>query len=93
MKSFKEMITECSLEDYNDIQLLRKGMQEELKAITLYENMADKASDDRLRLLFLDIADEEQVHCAEFEELLELIDETWEESEDKAQNELTDIGI
>lgn len=58
----------------NDAQILRKGIEEELKAVSLYENLAEKAKSPKVKKLMLDVAKEEKVHIGEFETLLDSID-------------------
>jgi rubrerythrin len=89
MKTFKKLMNEDhDLKGCSDLQLLRKGMVEELKAINLYEKMAGVAKDGRVRDMFMDIAHEEKVHAGEFEALMEKMDSTWEEAEEEAEEEL-----
>jgi rubrerythrin len=85
--STKSLNEGCELRGLNDVQLLRKGMIEEIEAINLYERAAEKATDPRVRELFLDIAEEEKVHMVEFEELMERFDPSWEEAEEKGEEE------
>ena len=88
MKTFKNMIKEDhDLKGASDLQLLRKGIVEELKAINLYEKIAGIAKDGRVRTMFMDIAHEEKVHAGEFEALMEKMDSTWEEAEEEAEEE------
>ena len=92
MKTYKQLTEEIlNFENWSDNQLIRKGMVEELKAINLYETLAAQAKDSRVKELFLDIAQEEKVHAHEFEELLERIDNTWEEAEEDAEEEIEDM--
>ena len=71
-----------------DAQMLRKGIEEELKAATLYENLAGKAKSSDVKKLFLDIAKEEKVHIGEFETLLEKLDPEYEEAEKEGEGEV-----
>jgi len=93
MKKFKEVINEdhVDVKDMSDVQLCRKGMVEEIKAINLYEQMAAQATDARVRELLLDIAEEEKVHMVEFEELMERLDPSWEEVEEEGEQESEDM--
>lgn len=77
----------------SDKEILRVGILAEIDAINLYEQLATKASDSRVKELMLDIAQEEKVHFGEFEGLLELIDPEHEPAEDEAEEELEDMGI
>jgi rubrerythrin len=88
IQSFKTKLNEShGVEGLNDIQLLRKGMIEEIKAINLYEQAAQQAKNPMIRELFLDIAEEEKVHMVEFEELMERFDPSWEEAEEEGEEE------
>jgi len=100
MKTFKRIARELRKvnEDHgvpfdkmNDMQLMRKGMEEELKAINLYEKMADQATDPAVRKLLLDITYEEKVHSEEFEKMLNMLDKDAEDVEDQAEEEVDKI--
>jgi rubrerythrin len=53
-----------------DKEILRIAMIAELDAINLYEQMAAKTKNKRLRALLLDVAREEKTHVGEFQTLL-----------------------
>lgn len=53
-----------------DKQICRAGMIAELDATSLYEQMAAKAVDKRLKKVLLDIAKEEKTHMGEFQAML-----------------------
>jgi len=53
-----------------DKEILRLGIIAELDAINLYEQLAARTKDKKIRSLFLDIAREEKTHVGEFETLL-----------------------
>lgn len=53
-----------------DKEILRLGVAAELDAISLYEQLAAKTSDEQLKKVFLDIAREEKTHVGEFQALL-----------------------
>lgn len=53
-----------------DKEILRLGMIAELDAVNLYEQLAAKTSDAKLKKVFLDIAKEEKTHLGEFQALL-----------------------
>lgn len=93
---FKNFITEVlsDIKNFNsDKELLRAAIIAELDATNLYEQMAIKAKDHRVKRVLLDVAREEKVHIGEFEELLELIDPEHEPAEDEAEKELKDMKI
>ena len=46
------------------------GIDEELRAVTLYEDLLAKATDPRVKELFRHIIAEEKQHAKEFKELL-----------------------
>jgi rubrerythrin len=74
-----------------DAKLIRLAMQEELQAVSDYTMRAKMAENEATKKLFLDIAKEERVHFEEFEELLEVIDAEYEESEYEAEEEIEDM--
>lgn len=57
-----------------DLQILRTGIISEMDAISLYEQLAEIASDDDIKNTLLDIAKEEKTHVGEFEALLKKLD-------------------
>jgi len=57
-----------------DLEMLRASIASELSAISLYEDMANKTSNTKLKQIFLDIAKEEKTHVGEFETLLKSLD-------------------
>ena len=75
----------------HDTKMIRKSMQEELEAISDYTKRANKAENEALKTMFLDIAQEERVHFEEFEEILEAIDPNYEESEEEAEEEIEEL--
>lgn len=74
-------------------EILRQAIIAELDAINLYEFLAKKTTDRRIRKVMLDVAKEEKTHTHEFEELLEMIDKEYHEEEDHAEEELDNMGI
>jgi hypothetical protein len=75
-----------------DAEMLRSAIAAELSAVSLYEDMAGKTRDDRLRKIFLNVADEEKVHVGEFEKLLTSIgDKRMVEAMDKGQAEVLTV--
>lgn len=77
-----------------DNQLLRIGILSELDAINLYEQLADLATDETIKILFLDIAKEEKTHVGEFEGRLKDLDKETEEElkdGDKEQEDMNEI--
>ncbi len=69
--------------DDADLQILRTGIIAEFDAINLYEQMAAKAKNEKVKKVLLDIAREEKAHVGEFQTLLfELDPEQVKEFED-----------
>ena len=50
-----------------DKEILRLGIIAELDAVSLYEQLAAKTSDNNIKKIILDIAKEEKTHVGEFE--------------------------
>ena len=53
-----------------DKEICRLGMIAELDAVSLYEQLAAKANDEKIKAMLLDIAKEEKTHMGEFQALL-----------------------
>ena len=53
-----------------DKEILRLGIIAELDAVSLYEQLAAKAHDKKIKEVFLDVAKEEKTHVGEFQTLL-----------------------
>ena len=53
-----------------DAQIARVGMIAELDAVNLYGQMAEMATDKKLKEVLLDIAKEEKTHMGEFQAML-----------------------
>jgi len=87
-------INEChqdNISNMNDIQMLRKAMEEELSAINLYEQMAENMFDDDAREVILSIKNEEIVYSEELRKMIERLDPNQEKSEEIAEDEIEDI--
>lgn len=66
-----------------DKEILRLGIIAELDAVSLYEQLAAKTKDEKIKEVFLDIAKEEKTHVGEFQAmLLERDDEQVKELEE-----------
>ena len=64
---------------FNDRELsraIRIAIAAEHDAVHTYEIIADSISDEKMKKLFQDIANEEKVHVGEFEALLQKLDKT-----------------
>jgi rubrerythrin len=53
-----------------DQEILRVGLIAELDAINLYQQLADMTTNENIRKILLDIANEEKTHVGEFQALL-----------------------
>ena len=65
--------TDISGKDVNK-QVLRLAIISELDAVSLYEQMASKATDPKVKKLMVDVAKEEKTHVGEFEAMLVRLD-------------------
>ncbi len=66
-----------------DKEILRLGMIAELDAVSLYEQLAAKTENKKIKKILLDIAKEEKTHVGEFQAaLLELDPEQVKELEE-----------
>lgn len=82
-------IKSVELNGADDIKkAIRLSIAAELDASNLYEMIAEGCSDEKVRKLMMDIANEEKVHAGEFMKLLKVIDEEegkyWDEGEEEA---------
>lgn len=71
-----------------DKAMLRLSMTAELDAVNLYMRFADLASDESIREIMIDVADEEKVHVGEFQALLEDADENYEDKIGEGEDEV-----
>lgn len=74
-----------------DKEILRAAIIGELDAINLYEQMAARATDIKVKKLLLDIAKEEKTHVGELESLLAVIDKEQKEESIKGAKEVKDL--
>lgn len=88
-KLLTEMMSNIPTEKKGNIdnQLLRIGILSELDAINLYEQLAELATDETVKAMFLDIAKEESIHQGEFLAKLEESDEGTEEGLESGEEE------
>ena len=75
----------------NDLMILRISMVAELDAVNLYEKLAERADDEKVRKVLLDVAHEEKVHASEFETLLKELDNSYEDAEEEGEEEVENI--
>jgi rubrerythrin len=90
-------LTPADLKDISsnnmDKQILRLGMIAELDAISLYEQLAAKATNEKIKTILLDVAKEEKTHMGEFEALLLRVDEEQNaELKNAIEEVLTKVG-
>ncbi|MEM0243045.1 MAG: ferritin family protein [Candidatus Aenigmatarchaeota archaeon] len=69
-------------------QILRLGIIAELDAINLYEQLAAKTEDQKIKKVLLDVAKEEKTHVGEFLSLLLEIDKEQKEELKKGEEEI-----
>jgi len=74
-----------------DKQILRVGLIAELDAISLYEQLASKTKDPKIKKVLLDIAKEEKTHVGEFLALLLEMDKQQREELEKGKEEVEEI--
>ena len=71
-----------------DARMIRKSLQEELESINDYEKRAQKATNQKVKEVLLDIAKEEKVHFGELETLLKFVDPEFGESDEEGKDEV-----
>lgn len=74
-----------------DKEIARVGIIAELDAINLYEQMAKLTSNETLKKVLLDIADEEKTHVGEFLTILLELDKKQEEELEKGREEVKEL--
>ncbi|MBD3406188.1 MAG: Rubrerythrin [Candidatus Lokiarchaeota archaeon] len=70
---------------------IRQSIAAEHEAIHLYEAIADASTDDRVKKVMQDIADEEKVHASEFSTLLSILDPQEAEFDDEGSKEVMQL--
>ncbi len=80
-------LTKVSQEDI-DKEILRLGMIAELDAVNLYEQLAAKTKNRKIKAILMDIAKEEKTHEGEFETLLLQLDKEQEKEIQNAKEEV-----
>jgi len=73
------------------IRSVRFMIAAEFEAIEMYTRVAEATSDEKIKKLILDIADEEKVHVGEFGEILLTLDPKEKEHIEEGLNEAKDI--
>lgn len=74
-----------------DMQILRLSIIAEYDATNLYEKFAGLTSNENIKKVLLDIANEEKAHIGEFEFLLEHIDPDHEKNENEGEDEAKNL--
>lgn len=75
-------------QDDLDKEICRAGMIAELDAVSFYEQMAAKTTNESLKKVLLDVAREEKTHIAEFETLLLQMDQEQVEENKEGKQEI-----
>jgi len=75
-----------------DKEILRLGMIAELDAVNLYEQLAAKTKNQKIRTILLDIAKEEKTHVGEFQTLLLELDKEQAEELRKGEKEVNELA-
>lgn len=74
-----------------DSEIARVGLIAELDAINLYEQMAELATDKKLKRVLLDIAKEEKTHVGEFQAMLLKFDKEQEKEMEEGKKEVEEM--
>ena len=75
-----------------DREILRLGIIAELDAISLYEQLAAKAGNAKIRAVLAEIAREEKTHVGEFQALLLELDKEQAGELVKGKKEVEELG-
>jgi rubrerythrin len=75
-----------------DKEILRLGIIAELDAINLYEQLASKTENTKLKKVFLDIAKEEKTHVGEFQTLLLELDKEQVQELEEGKKEVEEMS-
>lgn len=73
--------------DKKDKEILRMGIIAELDAVNFYEQLADSATNKKVKEMLLDVAKEEKTHVGEFQALLKELDPEYKEELKKGKEE------
>ena len=92
-KLLTEMMSDIPTEKGENVdkQILRAGIISELDAISLYEQLASVSTDENVKKVLLDIANEEKVHVGEFQKLLVELDKEQKKDMKSGTKEVEDI--
>jgi rubrerythrin len=72
-------------------QILRVGIIAELDAVSLYEQLAARAKNEKIKKVLLDIAKEEKTHVGEFLALLTELDKQQKEELERGKEEVEEL--
>ena len=75
-----------------DKEILRMGIIAEYDAISLYEQMAELAEDEKIKKILLEVAKEEKEHVGEFQTLLLERDTELEEEMEEGKKEVEELS-
>ncbi|MEJ2268040.1 MAG: ferritin family protein [Nanoarchaeota archaeon] len=75
-----------------DKEILRLGIIAELDAINLYEQLASKTKNAKLKKVLLDIAKEEKTHIGEFQTLLLELDKEQVQELENGKKEVEEMS-
>ena len=75
-----------------DKEILRFGIIAELDAINLYEQLAAKTKNEKIKEVFLDIAKEEKTHVGEFQAMLLELDKEQVEELEEGKKEVEEMN-
>ena len=84
-------VTEITTNSPTEEQILRMSISSEISAINLYQELAKKTKNIKVKKVLLDIAQEEKVHIGEFEALLKMIDKEEIPSQKEGEEEIKNI--
>jgi rubrerythrin len=91
LSQFPIDLDKVSKEDL-DKEILRLGMIAELDAVSLYEQLASKTENSKLKKVLLDIAKEEKTHIGEFQALLLELDKEQVQELEEGKKEVEELG-
>ncbi|HTX61514.1 MAG TPA: ferritin family protein [Methanobacterium sp.] len=74
-----------------DREILRLAMIAELDAVSLYEQLANLTDNEDLKVVLLDVAQEEKTHVGEFQTMLLKLDEEQVKELEKGRKEVEEL--
>ncbi|MFH1656510.1 MAG: demethoxyubiquinone hydroxylase family protein [Candidatus Nealsonbacteria bacterium] len=75
-----------------DKEILRVGMIAELDAVSLYEQLAVRTENQKIKSVLLDIAKEEKTHIGEFQALLLELDQEQVQELEEGKKEVEELN-